>query len=34
MNEIRCAHCGDTDGPFADTGEHYLCESCTNRGAR
>ncbi|PNE37458.1 hypothetical protein SAMN05216268_10971 [Streptomyces yunnanensis] len=26
--EIRCARCGDTDGPFTSDGPDALCEAC------
>ncbi|SHL73514.1 hypothetical protein [Streptomyces yunnanensis] len=28
MTEIRCARCGDTDGPFTGDGPDALCEAC------
>lgn len=32
MTEISCARCGDTDGPFENRGDHYVCEGCITKG--
>lgn len=32
MTEIRCARCDDTDGPFAETTDGWVCEGCINGG--
>lgn len=29
----HCADCGDTDGPFAERVEGYVCEPCTKKRA-